>query len=57
MSGTLSGRVVPVTGAGRCLKHEAVPGDLTGALFFLAGPESDFMTGQTIVVDGGSVTH
>lgn len=41
----------------RCLKRAAVPADLTGALRFLAGPGSDFMTGQTIVVDGGSVTH
>ena len=43
--------------ASRCLKREAIPADLTGALLFLAGPASDFMTGQTIVVDGGSVMH
>lgn len=41
----------------RCLKREAVPTDLIGALRFLTGPGSDFMTGQTMVVDGGSVTH
>jgi NAD(P)-dependent dehydrogenase (short-subunit alcohol dehydrogenase family) len=29
------------------------PEDLIGALLFLAGPGSDFVTGQTIVVDGG----
>lgn len=43
--------------ASRCLKREAMPEDLTGALLYLIGPGSDFMTGQTIVVDGGSVTH
>ena len=31
------------------------PGDLVGAALFLASPASDFITGQTIVVDGYSV--
>lgn len=43
--------------ATRALQREAVPGDLVGPLVFLCAPESDFMTGQTIVVDGGSVMH
>lgn len=30
-----------------------VPDDLIGALLFLAAPASDFMTGQTIIIDGG----
>jgi NAD(P)-dependent dehydrogenase (short-subunit alcohol dehydrogenase family) len=32
-----------------------VPEDLLGALVFLASPASDFVTGQTLAVDGGSV--
>jgi NAD(P)-dependent dehydrogenase (short-subunit alcohol dehydrogenase family) len=43
--------------ASRALKREQQPQDLVGAVLFLASPESDFMTGQTMVVDGGSVTH
>ena len=52
-----AGAVVANNIASRCLKREATPVDLAGALIFLASAESDFMTGQTIVVDGGSVTH
>lgn len=41
--------------ATRALQRVSVPDDLVGALVFLASPASDFMTGQTVVVDGGSV--
>ena len=43
--------------ASRAIKREAVPDDLIGAIVFLSSPESDFITGQTLVVDGGSVMH
>ncbi len=33
------------------------PEDPAGAVAFLASPDSDFMTGQTICVDGGWVAH
>lgn len=46
-----------MTVVSRCLQRDMVPGDLSGALAFLLSAESDFMTGQTIVVDGGSVMH
>ena len=39
--------------AGRALKREEVPEDLVGTCVFLASADSDFMSGQTIVVDGG----
>lgn len=38
----------------RALKRHEEPQDLVGACIFLASAESDFMTGQTVVVDGGS---
>ena len=41
----------------RCLPRDQMPEDLTGIVGFLLSPESDFMTGQTVVVDGGSVMH
>jgi NAD(P)-dependent dehydrogenase (short-subunit alcohol dehydrogenase family) len=39
----------------RCFKRPEQPEDLVGTILFLASDESDFITGQTIVVDGGSV--
>ena len=47
----LSERVI----ASRALKRHGYPDDLIGALLFLASADSDFVTGQTIAVDGGSV--
>ncbi|MFT8242437.1 SDR family NAD(P)-dependent oxidoreductase [Roseomonas sp. BN140053] len=41
----------------RAIRRDQLPQDLTGALVFLCSGDSDFMTGQTLVVDGGSVTH
>ncbi|MFB3886600.1 MAG: SDR family NAD(P)-dependent oxidoreductase [Thermodesulfobacteriota bacterium] len=42
---------------GRCFKREELPEDLTGTIVFLASDDSDFITGQTIVVDGGLTLH
>jgi NAD(P)-dependent dehydrogenase (short-subunit alcohol dehydrogenase family) len=39
----------------RALKRDQTPEDLLGALVFLASADSDFVTGQTIAVDGGNV--
>ena len=41
----------------RSLKRDAQPEDLIGALLFLASQDSDFMTGQCLVVDGGLIAH
>ena len=39
----------------RSLRRDEHPQDLLGALVFLASADSDFVTGQTIAVDGGNV--
>ncbi len=52
-----SAQVVAGNVASRALQREAHPSDLTGTLLFLCAAASDFMTGQTVVVDGGSVMH
>ena len=45
----LAGRTVMVTGR--------TPDDLVGAIMFFASSASDFITGQTLVVDGGKAMH
>ncbi len=41
----------------RSIKRQQVPQDLTGAVLYLASSDSDFVTGQTLVVDGGNILH
>jgi NAD(P)-dependent dehydrogenase (short-subunit alcohol dehydrogenase family) len=41
----------------RALGREATPVDIVGAVRFLCGPGADFVTGQTLVVDGGAYLH
>ena len=42
---------------GRSIKRDEMPEDIVGAMVFLASADSDFITGQTIVIDGGMVMH
>jgi NAD(P)-dependent dehydrogenase (short-subunit alcohol dehydrogenase family) len=41
----------------RSIKRLQTPEDLLGVLVYLASSDSDFVTGQTFLVDGGSVFH
>jgi 3-oxoacyl-[acyl-carrier protein] reductase len=43
--------------AGRAIERVQVPADLVGTVMFLSSPASDFITGQTINVDGGKAMH
>ena len=40
--------------AGRAIKRTQVPEDMLGTILYLAGPASDFVTGQNLVVNGGA---
>lgn len=46
-----------VSVAARTLQRDQQPEDVVGAVVYLSGPGSDFVTGQTIVIDGGQTFH
>ncbi len=41
----------------RSIQRRQTPEDLTGAVLYLAASDSDFVTGQTLVVDGGDILY
>ena len=43
--------------AARTLQRDQVPEDVAGAVVFLCTPAADFITGQTMVIDGGQYFH
>jgi NAD(P)-dependent dehydrogenase (short-subunit alcohol dehydrogenase family) len=46
-----------VTIAARTIQRDQVPEDVVGAAVFLCTPAADFITGQTMVIDGGQYFH
>jgi 3-oxoacyl-[acyl-carrier protein] reductase len=42
---------------GRAFQRIEKPEDVVGTALFLASPDSDFMTGQLLVVEGGGILH
>jgi NAD(P)-dependent dehydrogenase (short-subunit alcohol dehydrogenase family) len=43
--------------AARTIQRDQVPEDVVGAVVFLCTPAADFVTGQTLVIDGGQYFH
>ena len=46
-----------VSVASRTIQRDQVPEDVVGAVVFLCMPAADFITGQTMVIDGGQYFH
>jgi NAD(P)-dependent dehydrogenase (short-subunit alcohol dehydrogenase family) len=46
-----------VSVAARTIQRDQVPEDVAGAVVFLCTPAADFITGQTMVIDGGQYFH
>jgi 3-oxoacyl-[acyl-carrier protein] reductase len=54
---TTSNNYAATRASGRALNRDQFPDDLVGTVMFLASVASDFITGQTINVDGGKAMH
>jgi 3-oxoacyl-[acyl-carrier protein] reductase len=52
-----SGNYLNVAAANRALRRPQYPDDLVGTVMFLSSAASDFITGQTVNVDGGKAMH
>jgi meso-butanediol dehydrogenase/(S,S)-butanediol dehydrogenase/diacetyl reductase len=53
--GTSKGEAKAQFGAGIALGRLQTPDDVAALVSYLAGPDSDYMTGQSIIIDGGMV--
>ena len=49
------GQAIAEFSAGILRGRAATPDDIAGTALFLASPDSDYMTGQIIMIDGGMV--
>jgi 3-oxoacyl-[acyl-carrier protein] reductase len=54
---TTSNNYAATRSSGRVFARDQYPEDLVGTVMFLSSPASDFITGQTINVDGGKAMH
>ena len=48
-------KTIQIISAGQSLKGNLKTEDMTGTILYLASDDSKFVTGQTIMVDGGTV--
>jgi NAD(P)-dependent dehydrogenase (short-subunit alcohol dehydrogenase family) len=54
---TFSPELLAAQREGRAIQRDQHAEDLVGPVFFLASPDSDFISGQILNVDGGLTTH
>jgi len=54
---TSSGNYLAMQSEGRAMARAQYPEDLVGAVMFLSSAASDYITGQTLNVDGGKAMH
>ncbi|MDB5642743.1 MAG: Dehydrogenase [Hyphomicrobiales bacterium] len=52
-----TGNYLAAQAEGRAMGRPQHPEDLVGAVMFLSSPASDYMSGQTVNVDGGKAMH
>lgn len=51
--GAKKGETIKMFGGGVALGRVSVPEDVAKCVSYLASPDSDYMTGQTLIIDGG----
>ena len=54
-SSTVPGQAIDDFSADILMGRPATPDDLIGTALYLASHDSDYLTGQTIMIDGGKV--
>jgi 3-oxoacyl-[acyl-carrier protein] reductase len=54
---TMTGADLDGLVAAQSVKRPATPEDLVGYVAFILSPEATFITGQTLVIDGGLIMH
>ena len=55
--GRMPEKLIKAQGELRAIKRDEQPQDLAGSVFLLCSPDADFISGQTLVVDGGKIKH
>ena len=50
---TFSADMLEMQAASRCISRRGIPEDVVGIMLFLCSDESDFITGQRFLIDGG----